>query len=229
MEKRTDLKIPYGIADFKRIRTEGWYYVDKTEYLAKLEERDSFVFFVRPRRFGKSLFVDMLRLYYDRNEKANFEKLFGGLWLGEHPTANRNRYLVLALDFSKAGPTDGMALAESFAAYLGKRLDLFAEAYPEVFDLEFRKSIANDGAAAKYTALVGRAKAAGAPIYLVIDEYDNFTNSLIRLSGKEPYRSITHGTGFYRQWFKQFKGDLAQPGETVTTTASRSSRSGSGR
>ena len=107
MAKRTDLKIPYGIADFKRIRNEGWYYVDKTEYLAKLEERDSFVFFVRPRRFGKSLFVDMLRLYYDRNEKENFEKLFGGLWLGEHPTENRNRYLVLALDFSKVGGMGG--------------------------------------------------------------------------------------------------------------------------
>ena len=71
MARRTDLKIPYGIADFKRIRNEGWYYVDKTAYLAKLEERDSFVFFVRPRRFGKSLFVSMLQCYYDRREKEN--------------------------------------------------------------------------------------------------------------------------------------------------------------
>ena len=199
MAKRADLKIPYGIADFKRIRNEGWYYVDKTEYIAKLEEGDSFVFFVRPRRFGKSLFLDMLRLYYDRNEKANFEKLFGGLWIGAHPTENRNRYLVLALDFSKAGASGGKTLSESFNVYLDKRLGLFAEAYPEVFDLEFRRSIANDDAAAKYTALVGRAKAAGVPIYLIIDEYDNFTNSLIRSTGTEPYRSITHGAGFYRQ------------------------------
>ena len=65
MAGRTDLKMPYGIADFKRIRNEGWYYVDKTEYLAKLEERDSFVFFVRPRRFGKSLFISMMQSYYD--------------------------------------------------------------------------------------------------------------------------------------------------------------------
>ena len=76
MAMRTDLKIPYGVSDFKTIRTEGLYYVDKTEYLAKMEERDRFVFFVRPRRFGKSLFLDMLRLYYDRNERENFEKLF---------------------------------------------------------------------------------------------------------------------------------------------------------
>ena len=208
MATRTDLKIPYGVSDFKTIRNEGLYYVDKTRFLAKFEERDRFVFFVRPRRFGKSLFISMMQCYYDRREKANFEKLFGGLWIGEHPTENRNRYLVLALDFSKAGATGGKTLAEAFNDYLDKRLDLFAEAYPEVFDLEFRRSIANDGPAAKYTALVGRAKAAGAPIYLIIDEYDNFTNSLIRSSGKEPYKSITHGAGFYRQWFKQFKGDV---------------------
>ena len=86
MATRTDLKIPYGVSDFKTIRNEGLYYVDKTRFLAQLEERDRFVFFVRPRRFGKSLFISMMQCYYDRREKANFEKLFGGLWLGEHPT-----------------------------------------------------------------------------------------------------------------------------------------------
>jgi len=103
MATRTDLKIPYGVADVKTIRNEGLYYVDKTMYLAKLEERDRFVFFVRPRRFGKSLFVSMMQSYYDRREKSNFERLFGGFWIGAHPTENRNRYLVLALDFSKTG------------------------------------------------------------------------------------------------------------------------------
>ena len=208
MAKRTDLKIPYGIADFKRIRNEGWYYVDKTEYLAKLEERDSFVFFVRPRRFGKSLFVDMLRLYYDRNEKPNFEKLFGGLWLGEHPTENRNKYLVLALDFSKAGATGGHSLEECFETYLSERFDGFIQNYPDVYDAAFRDEFLKKGALARFVSMTDVAHRAGIPIYLVIDEYDNFTNSLIRSSGKEPYRSITHGTGFYRQWFKQFKGDV---------------------
>ena len=89
-------------------------------FLAKFEERDRFVFFVRPRRFGKSLFISMMQAYYDRREKANFEKLFGGLWLGEHPTENRNRYLVLALDFSKAGATGGHSLQECFDAYLSE-------------------------------------------------------------------------------------------------------------
>ena len=208
MAKRTDLKIPYGIADFKRIRNEGWYYVDKTEYVAMLEERDSFVFFVRPRRFGKSLFVDMLRLYYDRNEKANFEKLFGGLWLGEHPTENRNRYLVLALDFSKAGATGGRSLQECFDEYLTLRFDDFIYSYPDVFDDAFKATIAKAGALGRFQAIADRARNRGLPIYLIIDEYDNFTNALIRSTGTEPYRSITHGAGFYREWFKKFKGSV---------------------
>ena len=208
MAKRTDLKIPYGIADFKRIRNEGWYYVDKTMYLAKLEERDSFVFFVRPRRFGKSLFISMMQSYYDRREKANFEKLFGGLWIGEHPTENSNRYLVLALDFSKAGATGGRSLQECFDEYLSLRFDDFIFSYPDVFDDAFKETVRTAGALGRFQAIADRAKNRGFPIYLIIDEYDNFTNSLMRSAGKESYRSITHGTGFYREWFKKFKGSV---------------------
>ena len=208
MEKRTDTKIPYGVADFKRIRNEGYYYVDKTEYLAKLEERDSFVFFVRPRRMGKSLFLDMLRLYYDRNERENFERLFGGLWIGSHPTPNRNRYLTLALDFSQAGPTGGRSLQECFEAYLTACFQCFVAAYPEVYDADFRRASENKPALDLFVLMTKRAKAKGFPIYLIIDEYDNFTNALIRSSGNESYRSITHGTGFYREWFKKFKGSV---------------------
>ena len=205
---RTDLRIPYGVSDFKTIRNEGLYYVDKTMYLAELEECDRFVFFVRPRRFGKSLFISMMQSYYDRREAANFEKLFGGLWIGANPTSNRNRYLVLSLDFSKTGATGDATLSQSFSSYLRVRLDLFAEAYPDIFDADFRREIARLDDTGKFTAIAGRAKSVGAPIYLIIDEYDNFTNALIRSSGKDPYREITHGTGFYRTWFKRFKGDV---------------------
>ena len=208
MTRRTDLKIPYGVADFKTLRNEGLYYVDKTAYLAKLEDRDRFVFFVRPRRFGKSLFISMMQCYYDRREKANFEKLFGGLWLGEHPTSNRNRYLVLALDFSKAGATGGRSLQECFEAYLAECFDSFVKSYPDVYDAEFRSEFLKKGALERFVSMTKCARSGGFPIYLVIDEYDNFTNALIRSTGKEPYRSITHGTGFYREWFKKFKGDV---------------------
>ncbi|MDO5320505.1 MAG: AAA family ATPase [bacterium] len=205
MAVRTDLKIPYGIADFRRIRNEGFYYVDKTEYLAKMEERDSFVFFVRPRRFGKSLFLDMLRLYYDRNEKGNFEKLFGGLWIGAHPTPNRNRYLMLALDFSKVGGMGGETLQDKFANYMDAALDDFISRYRACFPPETFTNVARE---TKYKLTTDAAKKQGLPLYLVIDEYDNFTNTLIRAAGTDPYRTITHGAGFYREWFKQFKGSF---------------------
>ena len=208
MAKRTDLKIPYGVSDFKTIRNEGLYYVDKTEYLAKLEERDRFVFFVRPRRFGKSLFISMLRCYYDRSEEPNFGKLFGGLWIGEHPTPNRNRYMTLALDLSQAGATGGRSLQECFEAYLGERFLSFIAAYPDVYDAEFRKNAERKATLERFVSMTDVAKAKGCPIYLIIDEYDNFTNALIRSAGSEPYKSITHGTGFYREWFKKFKGNV---------------------
>ena len=104
-KKCTDLQIPYGISDFKTIRNEGLYYVDKTRYLAQMEARDRFIFFVRPRRFGKSLFISMMESYYDLKQKKDFKNLFGGLWLGAHPTRNANRFMVLKFDFSKVGGT----------------------------------------------------------------------------------------------------------------------------
>ena len=208
MEKRKDLGIPYGIANFKRIRTEGYYYVDKTEYLAKLESRDSFVFFVRPRRFGKSLFLDMLRLYYDRNESRNFETLFGGLWIGSHQTPNRNRYLMLKLDFSEVGKGAEAPLDQKFDLYLSTMLDLLLSANADLFAAEFADECKKQPVGAKFDLIVKSARARGVPAYLVIDEYDNFTNDLIRSAGSDPYRSITHGTGFYRRWFKTFKSSF---------------------
>ena len=123
------MSIPYGISDFKRIRNEGYYHVDKTAYISRLEAAGSFIFFVRPRRFGKSLLVDMLRNYYDVNEKSAFEKLFGDLAVGKAPTANRNRYMALQLDFSKVGGMSGDGLAGKFANYLDAALDDFISRY----------------------------------------------------------------------------------------------------
>ena len=203
MERR--LKIPYGIKDFKRIRNEGYYYVDKTAYIRRMEERDSFVFFVRPRRMGKSLFVETLRCYYDVNEKANFKKLFGGLDIGENPTENANKYLVLALDFSLVDRGSGMALEERFERYLSTQLNAFLYAYAELFGPEFVERLLERNAVDKFNEIVSRTRLRGREIYLVIDEYDNFTNTMMRDEADSDYRSVTHGAGFYRNWFKAFK------------------------
>ena len=128
-KKRTDLKIPYGVSDFRTIRNEGLYYVDKTEYLAQMEARDRFIFFVRPRRFGKSLFISMMESYYDLNQKKDFKKLFGDLWIGKHPTENANRFMTLKLDFSKVGGT-GEVLERAFEDHISKQLDDMVLRYP---------------------------------------------------------------------------------------------------
>ena len=197
--------IPYGISDFKRIRNEGYYYIDKTDYISRLESAGSFIFFVRPRRFGKSLLVDMLRSYYDINEKPGFEKLFGDLAVGKAPTANRNRYMTLQLDFSQVGGMGGDGLAAKFSNYVNVMLDDFINRYRASFPGGTFDGVTREE---KFRTVVNAAKANGFPLYLFIDEYDNFTNSLIRSAGNDPYRTITHGTGFYREWFKLFKGSF---------------------
>ncbi len=206
-KKRTDLKIPYGIMDFRRLRTEGYYYVDKTQHLAQLEARDSFIFFVRPRRFGKSLFISMLENYYDLNRKKEFKRLFGDLWIGKHPTENANRFMTLKLDFSKVGGT-GKALERAFEQHISDALDAFIRRYPECYDEQFLASFGSRRTDSKFASVVYRAKEKNIPLYLTIDEYDNFTNQMIRAVGVTDYRKITHGAGFYRNWFKKFKGDF---------------------
>ena len=94
-------QIPYGVADFVAVREQNMYYVDKTMYLEKLEAQPRNLFFIRPRRFGKSLFISMMRAYYDKAMDGEFDKLFGDLWVGQHPTPLKNRYQVLYLDFSQ--------------------------------------------------------------------------------------------------------------------------------
>ena len=206
-KKRTDLKIPYGVSDFRTIRNEGLYYVDKTEYLAQMEARDRFIFFVRPRRFGKSLFISMMESYYDLNRKKDFKKLFGDLWIGKHPTENANRFMTLKLDFSKVGGT-GKELERAFEAHIGKMLDDMVLRYPSCFDAEFRAAFAGQSASDKLVDVLNKSRREGIPLYLIIDEYDNFTNQMIRASGVTDYREITHGAGFYRNWFKKFKGEF---------------------
>ena len=205
--KKAGFQIPYGIMDFRRLRNEGYYYVDKTQYLAQMEARDSFIFFVRPRRFGKSLFISMMESYYDINQKKDFKKLFGDLWIGKHPTRNANRFMTLKLDFSKVGGT-GEALERAFEEHIDSRLVDFADRYAQTLGDVFARRFEDLGVVGRFNAITARSRALGIPLFLIIDEYDNFTNQMIRSTGVDEYRGITHGAGFYRNWFKKFKGDF---------------------
>ena len=203
-----EMKIPYGLSDFKRLRSGGYYFVDKSMYIRTLELCGSFLFFVRPRRFGKSLFLSMLRCYYDLAERDNFDALFGDLDIGKNPTENRNRYQVLTLDFSQVNKGEGDTLAARFENYIGDRLDEFMLRYGKFYDDDFCAAFASAKPASKFTKLTGYSKVKGYHLYLMLDEYDNFTNAMLRAEGNNDYRSITHGQGFYREWFKAFKGNF---------------------
>lgn len=200
--------IPYGISDFKRLRNENFYYVDKTMYLPLIEKMPSYLFLIRPRRFGKSLFLSLMRTYYDILQKDNFEKYFGDLWIGSHPTDQRNRFQVLYFDFSKAGCSQpGADMMTSFNDYCTIIINQFAHEYAPFYDADFKATVESiESAKAKLSYLEVKAQEKGYLLYLIIDEYDNFTNVILSEHGQKMFHDLTHASGFYREYFKQFKG-----------------------
>ena len=198
--------IPYGISDFKQVRKENKYLVDKTRFFEQMELAGNFLFLVRPRRFGKSLFLNMLEAYYDINEKDNFDKLFQGLYVADHPTEYRNRYQVMHLDFSQVG-SDVERLQDNFDFYLSISCESFAEKYARFYPEGFLDEVKQiKRGEQKLNRINDAAKEAGCRLYLIVDEYDNFTNNVLNVKGHEAYHALTHGTGFYRDVFKLFKG-----------------------
>lgn len=209
MVEQTDYKrIPYGISDFRQLREERKYYVDKTMYLPRMEEVSNFLFCIRPRRFGKSVLLSMMRYYYDVNERDNFARLFEGLWIAEHPTPLQGSFEVLHLDFSQV-TGDGDNIHEGFKRYMNKALDDFCKryshAYPEDYKMEVLSCKEYDE---KLAVITNSAKLFHYKLYLILDEYDNFTNNILNEKGQEVYHALTHATGFYRDVFKKFKGNF---------------------
>ena len=196
------------MSDFATVMSQNLYYVDKTKFLPELEKQPRNLFFIRPRRFGKSIFLSMLYSYYDCNQKENFEKLFGSLWIGQHPTSLQGIYQVLFLDFSQiTGKIE--VLEERFNAYLCIKLDSFAEQYAAYYgDKKVQEIKTKTQYADKMQIIFDAARANQFQLYLIIDEYDNFTNVVLNEHGEKVYHAITHADGFYRDVFKKFKGNF---------------------
>ena len=199
-------KIPYGMSNFEDVIMQNCYYVDKTMYIPLLEDQANYLIFIRPRRFGKSLLLSMVRSYYDLSQKDKFQQLFGNLWIGQHATPLQGKYQMLYLDFSKIGGNID-ELPQRFDSYSAVQLDGFLNRYREYYTDEFieRFSTAEKGID-KLHILDDEARRQGYPLYLIIDEYDNFTNVVLNEKGNEIYHAITHASGFYREIFKKFKG-----------------------
>ena len=204
-------RIPYGQSDFRRIRLRRWLYVDKTRFLRRLE-REDYVFLIRPRRFGKSLWVSLLENYYDRWWGHEFDAVFAGTDIGRNPTAERHRYVVLRFDFSMV--SDALeTLEERFEGHCHTELRGALRRHPDLFpEAALREILAAPSITGKLGELFRYVGDHGIPLYVLIDEYDNFANTVLARHGAQAYEDFTHGGGFYRNFFATLKGGTARSG-----------------
>ena len=206
MEQQKPKRIPYGMQNWEDVRLCNYYYVDKTRFIPEIEAANRFFFFIRPRRFGKSLLMNMLRQYYDVRKASLFERLFGDLWIGQHPTEAHNTYLVLYLNFAAfSGGLEGYK--ERMDDYCNTHYEGFIRDYAEQLPANALEVLRDKkGAANQLDALVRICNEAGLSIYLFIDEYDHFTNSILSNPSTElGYKAETHGTGAFRAFFDAVK------------------------
>ncbi len=219
-------RIPYGEADIRRIRLRGWLYVDKTRFLRQLED-ESYAFFIRPRRFGKSLWVSVLQNYYDRSMAEHWHGVFDGTDIGRQPTEDRSRYVVLRFNFSAFDDTLE-TLQERFEMYCDIKLRAMLRVNPDLFPDTVAHRISEPASIdGKLLELFEVVRERDIPLYVMIDEYDNFANTILAHRGPQAYealfmrggsprapplKALTHGGGFYRSFFATLKAGAGESG-----------------
>ena len=197
------MQIPYGISDFKKIREKNYLFIDKTRYIEKLEKENT-VMYVRPRRFGKSLFTSMLDYYYAIDKKEEFEQLFKGLYIYDHPTPNKNSYYIMNFNFSGMEADSKAKLEEienQFKKIIIESLKDFIGRYNLSIQLEPENTSANilRSVLTEFKNTKPQEK-----IYVIIDEYDHFTNGM--LEGKcDKFLNILGSAGFVRAFYEVIK------------------------
>ena len=198
--------LPYGMMNFADIRLDGYYYVDKTMYIPLIERSNRYFFFIRPRRFGKSLTLNMLQHYYDVLTKDKFDALFGDLYIGKHPTRDRNSYLVLYLNFSGING-ELHNYREGLDAHCKIRFEYFCNVYAEYLPQGIAEKLKEQkGAVNQLDYLVSECERTGQNIYLFIDEYDHFTNAILSdAESLHRYTEETHKEGYLRAFFNKIK------------------------
>jgi hypothetical protein len=205
------MKFPYGIADFHKLITGGYFYVDRTGLIPRIEDAGSQLLFLRPRRFGKSLLLSMLENYYDLRKADEFERLFGRLAIGRSPTPKHNQYFVLKWDFSAVDPTGTPEqIRDSLRRHLNQTIRNFAEHYHD--QLAFPIVVVSEDALASFQSLLGAVKPTPYKLYLLIDEYDNFANEILmggQGASRTRYESLLLGEGVLKAIFKTVKAAAA--------------------
>ena len=207
--------ILYGVSDYALMRKENAWFVDRTAKIRDLEAT-RYVFFLRPRRFGKSLLLSILEAYYDVAYADRFEEFFSGTDIGANPTEERGSYLVLRYNFSavKKNPAD---VQSSFERHVSLWTDTFVRRYPgRIPDDVARRVLEAPDSTSKIDTLVAGLKGTGVKLYVMIDEYDNFTNTILAESGLGAYNDLCHGEGFFKQFFTNLKDATTGTGAPVT-------------
>ncbi|MBL0721277.1 MAG: AAA family ATPase, partial [Sulfurovum sp.] len=199
-EKQKLKKLPYGLSDFKRVKTENYYYIDKTQFIQKLEDDANFLFFLRPRRFGKSLTIAMLCAYYDVYFKEEFDAIFQDTYVLEHPTPLKSSFYILRFDFSAVDSAD---YENSFRNAINIKITSFIEKYNLDLLLTVTNPIDNMATLLMYCSKEN------IPLYVLIDEYDNFITKLL-VSDMDSYKSmVTSKSAIYKEFFTALKAGTA--------------------
>ena len=209
MKIQARITIPYAVANYAEMRDRGFYYVDKTDYIPRLEAYKAPVF-LRPRRFGKSLLVSTLAHYYDRTLAHRFEDLFGGTYIGSHPTPEHNRYMIIRYDFSAMVMADNMErLEQNFNILNRGPVEIMVTHNRDLFG-NFQFSTRENAAQMLEEALTYAREHGLPPVYILIDEYDNFTNQLLTSYNDPLYEKVTTADSFLRTFFKVIKAGIGE-------------------
>ena len=209
MKIQARITIPYAVANYAEMRDRGFYYVDKTDYIPRLEAYNAPVF-LRPRRFGKSLLVSTLAHYYDRTLAHRFEDLFGGTYIGSHPTPEHNRYMIIRYDFSAMVMADNMeGLEQNFNDLNCSPVEIMVIHNRDLFG-DFKFTTRGNASKMLEEALAYARAHDLPPVYILIDEYDNFTNQLLTSYNDPLYEKVTTADSFLRTFFKVIKKGIGE-------------------
>jgi hypothetical protein len=196
------MKIPYAISNYESIRLEGFEYVDRTSRIPLTEDAGKYLLFLRPRRFGKSLWLSTLKNYYDIAKADVFDQLFEGTWIYDNPTELHNQYFVLKWDFSCVDCTDDN-VEQNLNIHINDCIRRFAIDCEDLLPSQIE--IHDNHAMSSFFSLLSAISKTGHKLYLFIDEYDNFANEMIANDQQEEYFSMTALGGFMKTMFKQLK------------------------
>ena len=195
-------KLPYGISNYEELITDGYYYVDKTMYIEKLESLpEKRIIFLRPRKFGKTLFTSTLENYYDILKADKFDILFSNTYIGKNPTKLKNSYCILKFNFSGINTSNEDTTMKSLKREVASSIQVFVEKY----GLDFFINMEDDTEGILDNLIKAFSiQKADSKIYVIIDEYDHFANELLGFRTNE-FKNLVSKNGKVRKLYEILK------------------------